>query len=102
MAWRTTPGAAAIYRTRAHRKARAALIAVYQPGDPCCLCHHPMWPEPDGSTSHLHADHDPDDPTRYRGLAHGTAPCQDCGRLCNVVDGSERARARQQTGRWRL
>jgi hypothetical protein len=93
MPWSTTrtPGTNPKYRTREHREARAALLAVYQPGDPCCLCGHAMWPP----TSALHADHDPNDEARYRGLAHGTSPCQDCGRRCNVRDGSKRARARQ-------
>lgn len=90
---------AAIYRTRDHKRARAQLLATYTPGDPCCICGHPMWPP----TSNLHADHDPDDHTRYRGLAHGTTPCQDCGQRCNVQDGARRGRARQNTPtRWPL
>jgi hypothetical protein len=100
MPWSTTrpPGTQAIYRTPEHRKARAALIKAYRPGDPCCLCGHAMWPP----TSQLHADHDPADPRRYRGLAHGTTPCQDCGVKCNVSDGSRRGnqRSRGITRRW--
>ena len=91
MAFDRSKTAADIYRTPEHRKARAAILEQYQPGDPCCLCGHAMWPP----TSGLHADHDPADPTRYRGLAHGTTPCQDCGVKCNVTDGAKRARARQ-------
>ena len=91
-----------IYRTPAHKRARAALLAAFTPGDPCCLCSHPMYPP----TRNLHADHDPADPTRYRGLAHGTAPCQTCGVRCNVRDGSVRARAKQEAPprptRWAL
>ena len=81
------------YRSREHKQARARLIRHYRPGDPCCLCGHPMHPP----TSALHADHDPDDPTgkTYRGLAHGSLPCEVCGVRCNVVDGAERGRARQ-------
>ena len=77
----------AVYRTREHRAARAAMLKAYQPGDPCCLCGHPMWPP----TSGLHADHDP--AGGYRGLSHG---------LCNVRDGARRGRARQDTStlRW--
>lgn len=80
-----------IYWTPEHRGARKALLAVYQPGDPCCLCGHPMWPP----TSNLHADHDPIT-GGYRGLAHG-APCGTCGKRCNQVDGARRGRARQIT-----
>jgi hypothetical protein len=96
------------YSTRAHRAARAKLLAAYQPGDPCCICGHPMYPLPDGRTSNLHADHHPDDETgqTYRGLAHGE-PCQDCGARCNQSDGAQRGRARQdetteQDARWIL
>ncbi len=80
-----------------HRKARNQLLKRYRPGDPCCLCGHPMWPKADGSTSHLHADHEPDT-DRYRGLAHGE-PCQDCGRRCNQRDGAKRGRSRQDVTR---
>jgi hypothetical protein len=75
--------AAPIYRTAAHRKARAALIAAFRPGDPCCLCGKPMYPP----TRLLHADHIPGT-DRYRGLAHAR---------CNVTDGAKRGRARQNT-----
>lgn len=99
MAWNRDAPAAAVYRTRAHKQARAAFIAQHRPGDPCCLCGHPMWSHP----SKLHADHDPTDPNRYRGLAHGTEPCQDCGQRCNVVDGARRGRQRQtRPTRWTL
>lgn len=86
----------AIYATPAHRKARAALLAAYQPGDPCCLCGHPMWPP----TRNLHADHDPLT-GGYRGLAHG-APCGACGKRCNQSDGARRGRARQDRRSTRL
>lgn len=89
MAFTPAPPAAK-YRTKEHRQARATLLAAYTPGDPCCICGHPMWPP----TSNLHADHTPDG-LNYRGLAHGTTPCQDCGHRCNVRDGAKRARARQ-------
>ena len=71
-----------IYGTPQHRRARSALIAAWQPGDPCCLCGHPMW----GPTSALHADHQPGT-TDYRGLAHAH---------CNTRDGAKRGRARQE------
>lgn len=90
----------AIYYTPTHRKERAALIAAYRPGDPCCLCGHPMWPLPDGRTSNLHADHIPGT-DRYRGLAHGSR-CQTCGKRCNQSDGARRGRARQDTRQTRL
>lgn len=85
-----------IHRTSAHRTARAALIARYQPGDPCCLCGHPML-----TARYLEADHDPHDPTRrtYRGLAHGARhPCQVCGKRCNSSDGARRG-GQHRTGR---
>lgn len=70
----------AVYRTRTHRLARAAMLKAYTPGDPCCLCGAPMYPP----TSELHADHNP--AGGYRGLAHAR---------CNVRDGARRGRARQ-------
>jgi hypothetical protein len=81
-------GASPIYRTPEHRKARAKLLAAFQPGDPCCLCGRPMYPP----TRNLHADHDPAG-NGYRGLSHG---------LCNVRDGARRGRARQNVIRMRL
>ena len=94
MPWPTTNQTKPIYTTPAHRHARAQLLQRYTPGDPCCLCGHPMWPP----TSNLHADHNPTT-GGYRGLAHGTQPCQDCGVRCNVTDGARRGRARQNTTR---
>jgi len=72
------------------------MIAAFNNGDPCCICNHPLLLPEDGSTSSLHADHDPTDPTghTYRGLAHGY-PCQVCGTRCNVTDGAKRGRAKQ-------
>jgi hypothetical protein len=103
MAWAKRSGSAAIYRTTTHKQARTKALAAYQPGDPCALCHHPMWPDTDGSTAHLHLDHDPLDTTRYRGLTHGSTPCQDCGQRCNVADGARRGRARKdRPTRWTL
>lgn len=81
MPWSRSAGAAPVYRTAQHRKARAALLDAFQPGDPCCLCGHPMYPP----TRYLHADHDPTT-GGYRGLAHAR---------CNVRDGARRGRARQ-------
>lgn len=90
MPWTPRSGAAPIYRTPQHKRARAALVKAFKPGDPCCLCGHPMYPP----TRYLHADHLPGT-TEYRGLAHGTAPCQVCGKRCNVRDGARRGRSRQ-------
>jgi hypothetical protein len=103
MAWDRSGGTDPKYQSREHRTARAALVKAYQPGDSCAICGHPMWPAEDGSLSHLHADHDPHDPTRYRGLTHGSQPCEVCGMRCNVRDGAVRGRARQETPtRWKL
>lgn len=102
MPWSKQSGSAPIYRTKQHRQARARLLAAFTPGDPCCLCHHPMWPP----TRDLHADHIPGT-NDYRGLAHGTR-CPTCGKCCNQVDGARRGRAKQGSTRaaplrrWRL
>jgi hypothetical protein len=102
MPWAKRSGTAPVYRTKAHRDARAALLKAFTPGDPCCLCGHPMHPLPNGSTRHLHADHVPGT-TQYRGLAHGSR-CPTCGKRCNQTDGAKRGRARQSrhstTLRW--
>lgn len=85
-----------IYRDRAHAKARAALIAAFAPGDPCCLCGHPMW-----HSKRLEADHLPGTDL-YRGLAHGAGHrCTVCGRACNQSDAGKRARSRQIASRLR-
>jgi hypothetical protein len=55
VAFKVGSGSSPTYRSATHKKARAAMLAAYRPGDPCCLCGHPMWPP----TSTLHADHDP-------------------------------------------
>jgi hypothetical protein len=83
-------GTDAKYRTVAHRQARAALLARFQPGDPCCLCGHPMY----GPTRNLDADHYPGT-DQYRGLAHGNMPCPVCRLRCNRSDGARRGRGRQ-------
>jgi hypothetical protein len=85
--WSSRKGTAAVYRTPEHRKARAALLTAFRPGDPCCLCGRPMY----GPTSRLHADHDPVT-GGYRGLSH---------ERCNVRDGARRGRARQNVSRLR-
>lgn len=96
-----------IYSTRAHRRARTTLLTHYTPGDPCSICHHPMHPQPNGTTTNLHADHCPHCQGRgcdqcaglspvpgYRGLAHGSK-CPTCGHRCNQRDGALRALAAQ-------
>jgi hypothetical protein len=70
----------------AHMKARGELLARFTPGDPCCLCHRPMW-----TAKGLHADHIPGT-DQYRGLAHPR---------CNIRDGARRGRARQTATRLR-
>lgn len=93
MSWaRSRPGngVAAKYRDPHHTAARKALLAAFTPGDPCCLCGHPMW-----HTKYLEADHLPGTNT-YRGLAHGARHrCGVCGKRCNQSDAGKRARARQ-------
>lgn len=82
---------------RKHREARAEMIRHHQPGDPCCLCGHPMW----GPTRLIHADHIPGT-DEYRGLAHGY-PCETCGLTCNQRDGAVRGnRQRGVFRRWDL
>lgn len=93
MPWSSNrPGSAPIYAKPEHRRARAALLAAFRPGDPCCLCGQPMYPP----TRNLHADHIPGT-NQYRGLAHGGPPY-----YCNQRDGSRRARARQNVIQMRL
>jgi hypothetical protein len=69
-----------------------------------------MWPNPDGTTSNLHADHCPAcigqgctacSGSGYRGLAHGST-CQRCRKRCNQSDGAKRGRARQNTNQTKL
>lgn len=74
-----------VYRSPEHKRARRALLAIFTPGDPCCLCGKPMWLDSNGSARKLHADHDPNT-GGYRGLAHAK---------CNTRDGAKRGRARQ-------
>ncbi len=95
--WNGTRPASAIYATPQHKAARRALLARYQPGDPCCLCGHAMYPP----TRNLDADHLPGTDS-YRGLAHGNGKCQVCGKRCNRSDGARRGRARQNVSRLRL
>lgn len=100
MSWaKSRPGGGKVnpkYRDPAHTKARNALIAAFTPGDPCCLCGHPMW-----HARYLEADHLPGTDT-YRGLAHGVRHrCTTCGKRCNQSDASKRARARQSASRLR-
>lgn len=67
----------------AHRAARNAAKAAYQPGWPCSICTHPievgeLW------------DLDHADDGSYRGLAH-RSPCRICGRRCNPSEGGRKA-----------
>jgi hypothetical protein len=70
-----------------HRRLRAALIATYQPTDPCWRCGQPLGPDP----SRIHLGHR-DDRTGWAGL--------EC-RRCNVGAANKRrarlARAQRAT-----
>lgn len=97
MPWARNQGTAPLYRTTKYRNDRANLIAAFTPGDPCCLCGHPMW-----TTRYVEAQHNPGTDTLL-GLAHGTRNhCTVCGKRCNQVDGARRGRARQNVTRIRL
>jgi hypothetical protein len=89
-------GTSALYRSPEHKRARAALLAQHEDGDPCCLCGHGLY----GPTKNFDADHLPGT-NQYRGLAHGLTPCRTCGLRCNRVDGAKRGRARQSSSRLR-
>jgi hypothetical protein len=95
MSWasrKTSP----LYRDPDYIRARAALIAAFQPGQPCCLCGHPIT-----TTRYVEAQHQPGT-TRLAGLCHGTRqPCPTCGKRCNQADGARRGRARQRRHRTR-
>lgn len=92
MPWDRSQGTDSLYRSRAYLKARAALVAAFQPGDPCCLCGHSI-----ATVRYVEAQHIPGT-EQLQGLAHGTRnPCPTCGKRCNQVDGAKRGRARQNT-----
>jgi hypothetical protein len=55
-----------------HQAERKRRLAALRDGDPCCRCGQPMWRIQAPS---LHLDHNDQDRTKYRGLAHG-----DCNR----------------------
>jgi hypothetical protein len=98
MPWDRRAPTAALYRSRQYQRDRAALIAAFKPGQPCCLCGHPIT-----TARYVEAQHQPGT-TILVGLAHGTKNrCPTCGKRCNQVDAAirvNRARAaRQQNGR---
>ena len=64
-----------------HRRARAAGLALLEPGSPCVRCSHEMWPAADI----LNLDHS-DDGTGYLGFSH-SSPCRTCGKRCNQSAG---------------
>lgn len=64
----------------AHKRARAAGLAVLQPGSLCVRCLHEMWPAADI----LNLDH-ADDGT-YLGFSH-SSPCRTCKKRCNQSAG---------------
>jgi hypothetical protein len=67
-----------------HQKLRAALLARWQPGDPCARCGLPMWHKQRWLNGKLiaaiHLGHTADR-TGYTGLEHDT---------CNEADGATR------------
>lgn len=79
-----------------HQAERDRRVAAFTPGDPCCLCRHPMY----GPTRDLDLDHLPGT-NQYRGLAHGTTSCPTCGERCNRTDAARRAREQQNVTRLR-
>jgi hypothetical protein len=97
MPWSRTRPVNPKYRTPEHLTGRAALIAAFTPGQPCCLCGHPMW-----TTRYLEADHIPGT-NQHRGLAHGTRHrCTTCRRACNQRDGAKRGNAQRRTTAQRM
>ncbi len=58
-----------------HRRARAAYVQAFVPGQPCVLCGHPLL-----THQGAHLDHLPDK-QGYRGLSHPG---------CNIRDGARR------------
>jgi hypothetical protein len=52
---------------RRHRDLRARALASFRDGQACVRCYKPMH-----SSEDIDLDHDDDDPTKYRGLAHAT------------------------------
>lgn len=73
-----------------HRKARKAAAAIHSPDDPCARCGHALGP----MGPHLHYDHNADR-TGYLGFSHGSEPCPDCGKRCNVRAGAIEGNRRQ-------
>ena len=69
----------------AHQKLRAALLAQWQPGDPCTRCGGPMW----GPPRLIHLGHT-DDKLSYRGLEH---------EHCSTSDGATRGNRMRATVR---
>lgn len=69
-----------------HQKARAAALAAFVVGQPCVRCAEPMM-----TKRGLELDHEDDDRTRYRGLAHAE---------CNRRAGGEKS-ARLRSAPWR-
>ena len=86
-----------LYRSPKYLRDRAALVAAFRPGDPCCLCGHPIR-----TARYVEAQHQPGTETLV-GLAHGTRNrCPTCGKRCNQSDGGKRGRARQNKKQTRL
>jgi hypothetical protein len=72
----------------AHKRARAAGLALLQPGSPCVRCGHELWPAADT----LNLDHDDDG--GYLGFSH-SSPCRTCSRRCNQQAGGVKAALNQ-------
>jgi hypothetical protein len=78
---------------KAHKRLRAALLASYQPRDPCARCGWPLGPDRDA----IQLGHT-DDRSGYNGLEH---------RHCNIAASNARRRKprvagqpRQHSRRW--
>lgn len=76
----------------------AAWIARWRPGDPCVLCHLPMWQRwtttrTGRKVSAIELDHTPDR-AGYRGLAHAHCNRSDGARRGNSMRGQRRAAAK--------
>jgi hypothetical protein len=90
MPWSKNQPPRRVYRTAKYRRDRAALIAAFRPGQPCCLCGHPIE-----TLSYVEAQHIPGTDTLL-GLCHGTRNrCGVCRRPCNQTDAAIRSNQRR-------
>lgn len=78
-----------------HATARKQWALRHHEDDPCVRCGHALGP----MGPWLHLDHDDYDKTRYRGFAHGSAPCPVCKKRCNLRAAALLGNARQKRER---